>query len=49
MKKKGLTNFIHILSKIPVIIEGETDSSKSLSAEITCEIISNEREENEIN
>ena len=34
---------------MPAIIEGETGSSKSLSAEITCGIISNEREENEIN
>ena len=48
MKKKDLANFIHILNIIPVIIEGEKGSSKSLSVEITWGIISNEREGKEI-
>ena len=48
MQKKDLANLIHILNKIPAIIEGEIGSSKSLSAEITWGIISKEREGNEI-
>lgn len=39
--------YTYIKKKIPVIIEGETGSSKSLSAEIICDIISHEKEENE--
>ena len=49
MQNKSLTNYIHILNKIQVIIEGEIGSSISLSVEIICDIISHERKENEIN
>ena len=49
MQNKGLTNYIHILNKIQVIIEGETGSYKSLNVEIIGDIISHEKEESEIN
>ena len=39
--------YTYIKKKIPVIIEGETGSSKSLSAEIICDIISHEKAEEE--